>query len=301
MKKLKSSIIIGLMSAASLIPLSWLQAIGSVCGRLYFVIHRKRRFVAECNIKHCFPEMSEDEQAQLLWKNAEETGKWVCETPFAWFSKPERAMKKTTIKNPEKLQEAFDKKKGVVIIMPHYGNWEMMNYYLPQNYPSGCMYKAAKSETLEKVITDSRERVGTKMFNVDMTGVRQALKHIKQGNLLVVLSDHIPERKAGVYAPFFGLPALTGKMTHTFVRPNKAEVLLVTATRKAKGAGFEIEFHDVEGMDSKDSLAAATGLNKAIEKVVRKAPEQYQWLYKRFRRQPKGVPSIYKTYEKLNP
>jgi len=105
MEKFKTSIVIGLMSAASFIPLSWLQAIGSISGRLYFAIHKKRRLIAECNIKHCFPEMSDDEQTQLLWKNAEETGKWVCETPFAWFSKPERAMKKTTIKNPEKAKQ----------------------------------------------------------------------------------------------------------------------------------------------------------------------------------------------------
>ncbi len=158
--------------------------------------------------------------------------------------------------------------------------------------------KEAASATLEKIITDSRERVGTKMFKVDLTGVRQALKHLKQGNLLVILSDHLPEKNAGVYAPFFGQQALTGKMTPTFARHNKATALVVSATRKTKGAGFEIEFHDVENMDSKDPLAAATGLNKAIEKVIRTAPAQYQWLYKRFARQPDGELNIYQKHKK---
>jgi KDO2-lipid IV(A) lauroyltransferase len=281
-------------------PLSWHQAIGRVVGRLYFTLNKKRRAIALCNIEHCFPELSAEEQLNLLEKNAEETGMWFCETPFVWFATPARAMQKVNIKNPEKLKEAFDRQKGVVIIMPHFGNWEMMNYYLPQNYPSGCMYKEADSETLEKIITDSRERVGTKMFKVDMNGVRQALKHLKQGNLLVILSDHLPEKNAGVYAPFFGLPALTGKMTHTFARHNKATALVVTATRKPKGAGFEIEFTDVEDMDSKDPVAAATGLNKAIEKIIRTAPEQYQWLYRRFSRQPEGELTIYQKYKALN-
>lgn len=298
MKNLKIKLVISFMSFVSHMPLSWLQAIGRVVGRGYFALNKKRRIIAQCNIEHCFPELNSDEQAELLKKNAQETGMWFCETPYVWFSSPERAMKKVTIKNPEKLQQAFDKQKGVVIIMPHFGNWEMMNYYLPQNYPSACMYKEAESATLEKIITDSRERVGTKMFNVDMTGVRQALKHLKQGNLLVILSDHLPRKSAGVYAPFFGLQALTGKMTHTFARHNKAEALVVTATRKPQGAGFEIEFHEVENMASEDPVAAATGLNKAIEKVVRTAPEQYQWLYKRFARQPDGELSIYKKYKK---
>lgn len=300
MKNLKIKLVISLMSAVSLMPLSWHQAIGRVVGRAYFALNKKRRLIAQCNIEHCFPELSKATRDELLKKNAEETGMWFCETPYVWFSSPERAMTKATIKNPEKLQKAFDKQKGVVIVMPHFGNWEMMNYYLPQNYPSACMYKEADSATLEKIITDSRERVGTKMFTVDMTGVRQALKHLKKGNLLVILSDHLPERTAGVYAPFFGLRALTGKMTHTFARHNQADVLVVTATRKPKGAGFEIEFHDVEDMDSKDPLAAATGLNNAIEKIVRTKPEQYQWLYKRFGRQPDGEPTIYKKYKGVN-
>jgi KDO2-lipid IV(A) lauroyltransferase len=298
MNHLKFKFIIHFMSLVSLMPLSWHQAIGRVAGRLYFALNKKRRAIAQCNIEHCFPELTRREQGELLQKNAQETGMWFCETPFAWFAKPARAMNKVTIKNPEKLQQAFDRQQGVVVVMPHFGNWEMMNYYLPQHYPSGCMYKEAASATLEKIITDSRERVGTKMFKVDLTGVRQALKHLKQGNLLVILSDHLPEKNAGVYAPFFGQQALTGKMTHTFARHNKATALVVSATRKTKGAGFEIEFHDVENMDSKDPLAAATGLNKAIEKVIRRAPAQYQWIYKRFGRQPEGELTIYQRHKK---
>ena len=298
MKNFKFKLISSFMSFVSLMPLSWHQAIGRVVGRLYFALNKKRRAIAQCNIEHCFPELTRKEQAELLQKNAQETGMWFCETPFVWFAKPARSMKKVTMKNPEKLQQAFDRQKGVVIIMPHFGNWEMMSYYLPQHFPSGCMYKEAASPTLEKIITDSRERFGLKMFKVDMVGVRQALKHLKQGNLLVILSDHLPEKKAGVYAPFFGLQALTGKMTHTFARHNKATALVIAVSRKPNGAGFEVEFHDVENMDSKDPLTAATGLNKAIEKVIRTAPAQYQWLYKRFGRQPEGELNIYQKHKK---
>ena len=298
MKNLKFKLIIGVMSLVSLMPLSWHQAVGRVVGRLYFALNKKRRKIAQCNIEYCFPELTRQQRTTLLQENAQATGMWFCETPFAWFAKPARARRKITIKNPEKLKRAYDRQKGVVIIMPHFGNWEMMNYYLPQNYPAGCMYKEAASPILEKIITDSRERVGTKMFKVNLTGVRQALKHLKQGNLLVILADHLPEKRAGVYAPFFGLQALTGKMTHTFAHHNKAAALVVTATRKPKGVGFEIEFHDVEDMNSNDPLAAAAGLNKALEKVIRTAPAQYQWLYKRFGRQPEGELTIYQKYKR---
>jgi KDO2-lipid IV(A) lauroyltransferase len=293
MKNLKFLMMAALATPFGLLPLHWSQTIGSYLGKLAVKINKKRKHIITCNLSACFPEKSEDERIGLLQKTAEEAGKWFMESAYVWFKNPEFLAKKTSVKNPEVLKTAFDKQKGVIIILPHLGNWEILNFYVPQNYPFGAMYKPIKSELIEEMIFKGRSRVGTSMFSADARGARKAFKHLKKGGVLAILSDHLPSVKAGVYAPFFGINAYTGKLTHSLAKYNESEILLATVLRKAEGQGFEIEFHPVDGMNTNDEIVAATNMNAAIEKGIRLAPEQYQWAYRRFSRQPKGVKNIY--------
>jgi KDO2-lipid IV(A) lauroyltransferase len=145
----------------------------------------------------------------------------------------------------------------------------------------------------EKIVFNGRSRLGTSMFAANPQGVRQAFKALKKNSVVAILSDHLPSENAGVHAPFFGRLALTGKLTHSLIKHNASEVLLASVLRKPEGRGFEISFAEIQGMDTTDSVAAATALNQAIEKSILLAPEQYQWVYRRFAKPPKGMKSIY--------
>lgn len=275
------------------LPLRWSQTIGSSLGRLAIRINKKRKHIITCNLDACFPEKSEEQRQKLLQRTAEEAGKWFMESAYVWFRPKEYLASKITVKNPEILATAFSKKKGVILILPHLGNWEALNFYVPQHYPFGAMYKPIKSELIESMVFKGRSRVGTHMFSANARGARQAFKHLKTGGVLAILSDHLPSVKAGVYAPFFGVNAYTGKLTHSLAKYNHSEVLLTTVLRKPHGEGFDIEFYPVDDINTDDDIAAATAMNVAIEKGIRLAPEQYQWAYKRFSRQPEGVKNIY--------
>lgn len=169
----------------------------------------------------------------------------------------------------------------------------MLNFCIPQHYPFGAMYRPIKSPLFESIIFEGRSRVGTDMFAANPQGVRKALKSLKKGNIVAVLSDHLPSEDAGVYAPFFGRPALTGKLTHSLAKYNDSEVLIATVVRLATGKGFEVYFETLEGMRTNDSIAAATALNQAIEKSILRSPDQYQWVYRRFAKPPQGMADIY--------
>jgi KDO2-lipid IV(A) lauroyltransferase len=293
MKRIKFILVALLITPFGCLPLSWSQAMGGWLGRNLLRLNKKRLHITRCNIRACFPGLSEQGQEEMLKRTGEETGKWFFEAAYVWFRDPKFLTKRTTVVNPELLAAAYNERRGVVIIMPHLGNFEVLNFYVPFHYPFGAMYKPVKSELVEDIIFSGRSRVGTSMFSSDRRGVRSAFKHLKKGKVLVVLSDHLPSTEAGVFAPFFGVPAHTGKLTHALVKRNQSVVLLATTLRKANGEGFEIAFHPVSGMLCDDSVEAATCMNKAIEDAVRLAPAQYQWVYKRFSRQPEGYKSIY--------
>ncbi|MEO0442179.1 MAG: lysophospholipid acyltransferase family protein [Pseudomonadota bacterium] len=293
MDKLQFFLITCIAIPLSRLPLSWLQSVGSIAATALIYFNPKRTDITRRNLEACFPELSVKERKILLKKTAAETGKWMMEAAYTWFGQAPRLIKAVVIKNPDILEQAYKQGRGVVVILPHLGNWEMMNFYLPQHYLSASLYKPSASPIVEYVIAKGRSRLGASLFATDSGGMRKAFRHLKKGGLLVILSDHLPSRSAGVYAPFFGLPALTGKFTQSLVNFNRSNVVVTTAFRLPKGRGFEIVFEKVEGMDTEDSVAAATQMNLSIEKMVRLAPEQYQWVYKRFAKQPKGQKDIY--------
>ena len=300
MQNLGFILIYCLIAPFGFLPLRWSQAIGSCLGLFLIRYNKKRARIALCNIQACFPEKTSQEHQEMVRKIAMETGKWFLECSYVWFRSPKSMIKRIEVTNPEVFDQAYNKGRGVVVVLPHLGNWEALNFYLPLRYPMGSMYKPAKSPLFEKIIFDSRSRSGIEMYPTDASGIRKALKALKQKKVLAILSDHLPSQKAGVYAPFFGIPALTGKFTHTLVSNNQAEVVLAAVIRKPKGAGFAITFTSIDGMHTDDSVAAATAMNKAIEDSIMLAPEQYQWVYRRFAQPPEGTPSIYENSPSTN-
>ncbi len=293
MIKLKVLFIKTVLFPFTLLPLRWAHCLGDILGRKLLMLNKKRLNIVRANLNACFPKLSTQEQQSLIEKIASESGKWIIETLGIWFGNPNKLKTRVKAKNIELLDAAYTKGKGVVLVIPHFGNWEMANFHIPYIYPTAAMYKATDSELIKHIVLDARARTTCELFPADGKGVRQAFKHLKKGKVLVVLADHLPSRKAGVYAPFFGVPALTGKLTHTLIKYNQSEVLVVTTRRKPKGEGFEVEFHPLEGMQTDDSIEAATLLNQGIEKAIMIAPEQYQWVYTRFDKQPKGQKTIY--------
>jgi KDO2-lipid IV(A) lauroyltransferase len=294
MKNLKFLAISCLAIPLGMLPLRLSQALGSIFGRFAIRINKKRYRYTNANLKACFPKLNEQQRRKLIKQTAAEMGKWFSESTYVWFRDPQYLIGKTRVKNPELLEKAYRNNRGVVIVLPHFGNWEILNFYVPQNYPTGAMYKPIKSELMEELIFNGRSRHGTSMFSADTSGVRKALKHLKQGKVLVVLSDHLPSKNAGVYAPFFGLPAYTGKLAHSLVNYNQSEAVLAKVTRLPKGQGFEIEFAEISGMQTDNIYQATSAMNAAIEKAIRSKPEQYQWVYRRFGNQPKCFIDIYK-------
>ena len=117
-------------------------------------------------------------------------------------------------------------------------------------------------------------------------------------NSVLVLPDQVPRRKAGVYAPFFGQSALTMTLVHRLLRNNPC-VILGTVQRlvEAGDMSYALRFEALDlTQNGDDAENVAAVMNAAIEAAVRRAPEQYQWEYKRFRRPPeKDKTSIYGT------
>ncbi|MEO8010440.1 MAG: lipid A biosynthesis acyltransferase, partial [Dokdonella sp.] len=103
----------------------------------------------------------------------------------------------------------------------------------------------------------------------------------------------------GVFAPFFGIEALTMVLVPRLAERTGAIVLFAFAERLTDGAGFRIHIVPApEGIADADLRVACSALNRGIENCVVLAPMQYQWHYKRFSKRPAGERNPYRPGRK---
>lgn len=187
------------------------------------------------------------------------------------------------------LEDALASGSGVIIAAPHYGNWELLNQWLASRTPLAVLYAPPGSGAVEAFLTRARARPGVLPVRADAAAVRRLLRRLQDGGVLGILPDQQPKRGEGVYAPFFGQPALTMTLLSRLAARSGATVLLAAAERDPDERGFTIHIEPTAAaVADADPVLAAAALNAAIERLVLRAPLQYQWTYKRFSLQPDG-------------
>lgn len=272
------------------------QGLGSLIGRLLYYFSRREKGVASVNIALCFPELSVEQQQQLVKKTLIENSKTLLEIPRIFKRGGDYALSLvTSTTGIERYHQAVMDGKGIILIAPHLGNWELVVHYLNQFSPMTAMFAPPKQAFLNDIMRAGRQSSGATLVPADSSGVRAQLKHLKQGGVVGILPDQNPKHgHAGVFAPFMGNDAYTMLLINSLAQRTQATILMSFAERLADGSGYRLHILPApEGIGDKDTLIAATALNQGVEQCLRLAPAQYQWTYKRFKHQPDGQASPY--------
>ena len=277
----------------ALLPYSATRTVGNAIGSLTFLLGTRSAKNTEANLKYCFPAMRDAQRKTLTQESLKHTGRLLAESgiTFRW---PEERIRSliTRVDGFAPVQQALDEHRGILVLAPHFGNWELFALYFGR-YGFMALYDPPKITSIDTLIRESRERTGATLLPIDAQGVRGVLGALKRGRPVSILPDQVPARSAGVYAPFFNRPALTMTFAHRLIRSTDPLVVLGTCTRGDDG--FQIAFHEVDGaIHSEDVEVSVTAMNAAIEKLVEKNPAQYQWEYKRFKKPPQGGTDPYR-------
>lgn len=290
MKHLKGWLSVAVLYLLAALPLFLAQQLGVAIGRRAYKQRGKNYEITRMNIDFCFPEMSKAARDDLVKSSLEETGKLAGEMGMSWIWDARRTLKKIKrVHNEEVMTEAMACGKGVIVIAPHLGNWEVLGLYLSQGYTLTSMYRPPKIELMDRLIKKKREREGSKLAPANVKGVRMALKALKAGEVLGILPDQEADKGSGVFASFFNQDAYSMKLLPQLAAQTGAVVVSAYAQRLPNAEGFEVFFHRVaRQINDKDLVVSATAMNAEVERCVRQVPEQYQWEYKRFQHRPDG-------------
>ncbi len=284
-----------LLRATSLLPLRAAHALGAGLGALIRALAGKTRDTVRTNLELCFPELGHRQRLELERRSFREFGKQLLEAGIVWYGGPERLER--MICNPEAmdaLDAMWDRDRGLLIASPHLGNWELGGLALNQRFPINSLYRPPRDPALEPLLVAFRERTGAHSYPATASGIRNLYKALRKGEMVAILPDQTPGR-SGVFAPFFGRPALTMTLLFQMARKSGAPVAFVFCERLPRGQGFRLHVRPADPrIADDDPLVAATAMNAGIEACVREVPAQYQWTYRRFRRRPEGQPNPYR-------
>lgn len=274
-------------------PLPVAATLGMGLGYAFYWLGASRRKIALRNITSCFPELSLAECKRINRDHFLYAGQMVFATSINWWSSDQRFNSWISLTNREIYDQALAQGKNIILLAPHFVALEIAGVYLSQERPMASMYQYSKNTLVDEIVKRGRTRFGGEMVE-RKEPLRKLLKLIRKGHPFYYLPDQDAGRK-GVFVPFFHELACTIPMLGKFASMGDAVVIPCRTQIKPWGKGYEIVFSPpMENFPTGDDLEDTAHMNRVIEQMVRKNPEQYFWAHKRFKTRPSGEPKFYK-------
>lgn len=275
------------------IPLPILHLLAWPIGYCLILLPNKHRHYAQTNVNICLPHWPARKRKQLWCRSLIETTKTLLEFPTIWLNPSDKTLKQVRkISNLELIQQGLDRGKGVILICPHLGNWEIVGCACP--FPMTIMYRTQNNPVLDKIIRAGRTHTKNQLVPATQKGLGLLLKGLKENKVIGVLPDQNPGAGAGVYVPFFGVLANTPIFASRLAARTDATVINITAERLPYGRGFHLRLEPASDcLHDANVETGAACMNTDMEQLIMTKPEQYWWSYNRFRHRPEGEPEIY--------
>lgn len=285
-----------LFKIVALLPLSVLQLIASWIAILLNSYNSSMKRITRINLQLAYPNLSTQQQEIFIKNSLQSQCMTYVESIKCWGMPPEYNL--ALLKNiydEQYFTEALANKKGVIVVIAHFGCWELLNAWLNLYSAPMIMYKPNKNKGIDRFMLEARQRLNATLVPTDENGVRSIFKHLKQGGLTVILPDHLPKESGGIYSPFFGQKTLSTTLVSKLASKTQCNVIGLSCIRD-EVSGFNVHCSRLsDDILSKDLQTSVDSLNQNLEAMINIAPEQYLWSYKRFRK-VEGEENIYNHY-----
>ncbi len=279
-----------LLDAVCALPMGWRDALARGVGGLAFTLGIRRRVALE-NLAHAFPEKSEAERRAIARGAYLTMARVVMESidprehrAFGW------ALPEEPGPAWQALRERVDRGQGALLVTAHFGNWERAGKLLRhRGIPLNALVRPLKG-ALNMRIVDNRVASGVGLV-YPKGAIAQAQEAVERGESMYMLLDQALPAKAAVFVPFFGRLASTTPAMAVVAQRTGAPVFVVMGVRDASGRKLRLELEGPipppEGLEGQEAITAHTAaVTAALERAIRRHPEQWLWLHRRWKVEP---------------
>jgi KDO2-lipid IV(A) lauroyltransferase len=280
----------------SLDMLSWERAarLGSAIGSLGYAPLGVRRDVVVKQIAAAFPELDRGAVTRLARASYQHLGRTTIETALlSTLGRDEVLNLFDDAENWGAVESALALGKGLILVSGHLGNWELGGAYLAtRGVGLDVVARRMANPLFDAYLTRTRQRLGMTVVH-DADAVRRTPRSLRENRAIAFISDQGVLGLASTFVPFFGRPAKTPRGPAVFALRLGVPVVFGCALRQANGR-YRMWFEGVPVNDTgdreRDVDAVVAAYTATLERWVRRAPEQYFWHHRRWRRQPPSTP-----------
>lgn len=260
------------------LPAAWVYQLGSLCGGLAWHCLPRRRAIVVRNLRIAFAgELDPPAIRSLARESFRRTGANLFSTAHAARLSPRRLQHTLRLENPELLAAARAEGAGVVLLLSHMSNWELLArliHIFPPGSATGAFYRPLNNPLLDARTLRRREADGTRMFSKH-DGPHEAAGFLRAGGIVGILADQ-RTGMLGEMAPFFGRHTGCSPLAGILARRAKARVLALSLRATAPGR-WSARLIPV------DSSRTTPVCMVALEQAMRVAAEEVFWFQDRWR------------------
>ena len=287
-----------LLGAIGALPLETSMRFGKAVGRFLAKRFPKLQKTARRNLELAFPEMPEKERERIALGTFESLGRHLGFVSHFKKFKLESVRALVEVVGKEYFDRAHASGRGILFFTGHFGSWEVFNLLPPAfGYGMNILVRRIDNPLVENYVDNMRTRFGS--ITLDKTkSARTMFRALEQGELLGILADLNVQEKEGVFVDFFGIPASTTVSIAKLAIKTNAVVLPAFAVWEESKRKYVVYLEPpVEYKPDDNSPENIRDLTQKItatvEKYVRRYPEQWLWIHKRWNTRPKGEASLY--------
>jgi KDO2-lipid IV(A) lauroyltransferase len=281
-----------------LMPRRLARAFAIGIGGVVYLLHFRLREVGMRNLEMALPEKSEAERARILRGVFTSLGRQLAELcQFPKYTK-DNVENVVVYDGLENYQRAYGRGKGVLFLTAHFGGWELSAFaHSLHGHWLHVVMRPMDNEYLDRMLQGYRTMHGNKVVPKD-DFVRGLLAAMKAGETVGILMDTNMTPPQGVFVDFFGVPACTASgLARIALRTDAMVVPGFTIWDEALGK-YRLRFDPAvelarTGNLEADIVANTQKFTKVIEDYVRKYPEQWLWVHRRWKTRPEGQPPLY--------
>jgi len=273
----------------------------NLAGLAYHLLGGLRR-VAMTNLNIAFPELSEAERKRLAKGSFRNLGRVLGDLSHFGHATAENI--RELVEFPidpgvhEEIRKLRAEGRGVVLVSPHLGNWEVLVLgWAVFESPLCYLARPLDNPLVEQMTVDLRSRLGNRPINKTHSFMTAARVLRREGQL-GILADVNAHPKEGVFVPFFGLPACTPSGAALLAMRTNAGILVMCGAWEEKKKHYvavhgRMVYPSKTGDRQRDIVETTAAFTAEVEKLVRQFPDQWMWIHKRWKTRPPGEPEIY--------